>query len=313
MFRQPTPGTPDKACPQNLALEVLQAEGEPLFAVLDSARDRRVLKLLQEAEEDHESLYEGPEGEELASVAPYLIRLPRDSALIELLVRGGWGKSWGVFLTSPLPFKETRRHLRKFLKVQDEKSRKRMYFRFYDPRVLRVFLPSCSPEQRGAFGGPLGTFLLEGEKGELLRFKVGSPGAACLVERPADAATPLLFRIRKEQMEAFAEASRKDFENRMVVHLREVFPDECEPLGDKGLRETIRYGLQRASSYRITQESDVCQYLHLMLVFGRDFDKDEALLWAGLILNQLEQDPSERIERVYARAMELEDRHAGDA
>jgi len=50
-----------------------------------------------------------------------------------------------------------------------------------------------------------------------------------------------------------------------------------------------------------------------MLVFGRDFDKDEALLWAGLILNQLEQDPSERIERVYARAMELEDRHAGDA
>jgi len=304
---------PNKASPQDLALEALRAEGEPLFAVLDSARDRRVLMLLEQAEEEHKSLYEGSEGEQLAAVAPYLVRLSRDSALLEPLVRGGWGRSWGVFLTSPLPFTETRRHLRKFLKVQDEKTRKRMYFRFYDPRVLRVFLPSCSPGQRMEFGGPLDTFLLEGDTGELLRFEVRSAGGVRPVERPADAAVPLLFRIRKEQMEAFAEASRRDFENRMVVHLREMFPGECAPLGEKRLRETIRYGLRRAGTYRITQESDVCQYLHLMLVLGKDFDTDEALPWAGLILNQLEQNPSDRIERVYARAMELEDGRTGEA
>jgi len=313
MSRQTIPGTPDEASPRHLALEALRAEGEPLFAVLDSARDPRVLKLLEQSEEEYESLYEGPEGEQLAAVAPYLVRLSWDSALLQPLVHGGWGRNWGVFLTSTLPFMETRRHLRKFLKVQDEKMRKRMYFRFYDPRVLRVFLPSCSPEQRMEFGGPLGTFLLEDEKGKLLRFKVGSPGGARPVERPANAAVPLFFRMRKEQMEAFAEASRRDFENRMVIHLRNVLPGECEPLGEKELRETIRYGLRRTGTYRISQESDVCLYLHLMLVLGRDFDNDERLPWAGLILNQLEQDPSDRIERVYSRAMELEDGRTGEA
>lgn len=119
------------------------------------------------------------------------------------------------------------------------------------------------------------------------------------------------FRIRKEQVEAFVEVSRRDFENRMVVHLRRVLPGECEPLGEKGLREMIRYGLRRAGTYRITLERDVCHYLILMLVLGRDFDNDGALPWAGLILHQLEQDPSDRIERVYAKAMELEDGRTG--
>ncbi|MFP2907950.1 DUF4123 domain-containing protein [Pyxidicoccus sp. 3LFB2] len=160
---------------QEKVLAAMRAESEPLFAVLDAAREKRVLKLLQEAGEVYASLYEGPEGVELAEVAPYLVRLPGDSELLGTLVREGWGKSWGVFLTSPLPFKETRRHLRKFLKVLDGSSGEQLYFRFYDPRVLRAFLPTCTPAERTEFTGPLGGFLLEGRKGELLRFKAAPP------------------------------------------------------------------------------------------------------------------------------------------
>ncbi|MCP3137831.1 DUF4123 domain-containing protein [Pyxidicoccus xibeiensis] len=153
------------------ALKMMRAEAEPLFAVLDAARERRVLKLLQGAGEQYESLYEGPESKELAEVAPYLVRLPGDSELLAQLVHRGWGKSWGLFLTSRLPFKETRRHLRKFLMVQDATTKRQLYFRFYDPRVLRMFLPTCSVEQRTEFLGALETVLVEGEKGEVLRFK----------------------------------------------------------------------------------------------------------------------------------------------
>jgi len=163
-----------KAIPQARALEALRVEAEPLFAVLDTARNPRVLKLLQAARPEYESLYEGPEGEELAEVAPYLVSLPRDSHLLEQLVRGGWGDSWGCFLTSPLPLGETRRHLRKFLKVQDASTGRQLYFRFYDPRVLRAFLPTCTAEQHAGFFGPLGCFLVEGAKGELLRFRRSS-------------------------------------------------------------------------------------------------------------------------------------------
>jgi len=44
--------------------------------------------------------------------------------------------------------------------VQDAKG-KDMYFRFYDPRVLRVFLPTCTPEELSDFFGPIAGFLIE--------------------------------------------------------------------------------------------------------------------------------------------------------
>lgn len=152
------------------ALAALKAENQPLFAVLDAARESRVLKLLRKSKQPYESLYEGPEGRDLAEVAPYLVSLADGPELLEQLVQVGWGRSWGIFLTSRLPFKETRRHLRKFLKVLDETSGQQLYFRYYDPRVLRTFLPTCEAGQRAEFIGPLEGFFLEGEKEELLRF-----------------------------------------------------------------------------------------------------------------------------------------------
>ncbi|HYO52169.1 DUF4123 domain-containing protein [Archangium sp.] len=180
-------------------LTVMRAEAEPLFAVLDAARERRMLKLLQGAGEPFESLYEGEEGKELAEVAPYLVSLPKDSALLEQLMRSGWGRSWGLFLTSRLPFKETRRHLRKFLMIEDASTGKQLYFRFYDPRVLRMFLPTCTAEQRTEFLGRLGSILAEGEKGEVLRVQgaeVSSARASRTTTTPAVLAAGSAMRRR---------------------------------------------------------------------------------------------------------------------
>ena len=46
-----------------------------------------------------------------------------------------------------------------------------MLFRFYDPRVLRDFLPQCSPEEVTNFFGPVTQFLMADASGQkLLRF-----------------------------------------------------------------------------------------------------------------------------------------------
>jgi len=39
-----------------------------------------------------------------------------------------------------------------------------LYFRFYDPRVLRVFLPTCDERQLRDFFGPIDYFLCESEE-----------------------------------------------------------------------------------------------------------------------------------------------------
>lgn len=151
-------------------LAALMAEPRTLFAVLDPTRGKRVLTLLRESVEEQRSLYEGARGDALAEVAPHLVKLPRDSRLLVSLVQEGWQRRWGIFLTSNRPFKEVRRHLRRFLMVQEEDTGEELYFRFYDPVALAAFLPTCSPAQREEFHGEIEAFLAESELGSVLRF-----------------------------------------------------------------------------------------------------------------------------------------------
>jgi hypothetical protein len=47
--------------------------------------------------------------------------------------------------------------------VEAEDAREKMYFRYYDPRVLRAFLPMATPRQRSELFGDLSLFLYEDE------------------------------------------------------------------------------------------------------------------------------------------------------
>lgn len=153
--------------PQERLLPLLRRDAQPLFAILDAARDIRVLALLLHHKAECQSLYEGVEGAELAAVAPYLVRLPPDSSLLEPLVKEGWGNSWGVYLTCASDFHEVRRHLRHFLQVKLPDG-EQVYFRFYDPRVMRVFLPTCVAAEADQFFGPIKRYVMEGEEPDQL-------------------------------------------------------------------------------------------------------------------------------------------------
>jgi hypothetical protein len=155
------------ATPQDRLLVLLRGDFQPLFAILDAARDIRILALLLHHKEECQSLYEGAEGAELAQVAPYLVRLGKDSRLLDALVKEGWGKSWGVYLTSAGDLQEVRRHLRHFLQVKLPDG-EQVYFRFYDPRVMRVFLPSCTAEETTQFFSPIKRYVVESEEPDKL-------------------------------------------------------------------------------------------------------------------------------------------------
>jgi len=118
-----------------------------------------------------------------------------------------------------------------------------------------------------------------------------------------------MLTIRKEQLAVFGPLGKNAFENRMIAHLKNVFPDKSEVLGEPKLRETIQYGTQRAAAYRIISERDVCKYIDLMILYGRDFDKDPNLPWAQSVLqNQALRNPTSKIERLYKAAKKQENR-----
>lgn len=143
-------------------LSALYAGPGHAWALLDAARSRRVLRLVKQLGDRASILYEGPVAPEIAEVAPYLVPADRGSGVAEQVVSSGWGDAWGVFCKTELGGDELRRHLRRFLTVRTEAGKK-MLFRFYDPRVLRVYLPTCTPAELQAFFGPVDRFLCEGE------------------------------------------------------------------------------------------------------------------------------------------------------
>ncbi len=90
----------------------------------------------------------------------------------------------------------------------------------------------------------------------------------------------------------------------MERHLRKFFPENCRKLGDVGLLETIRLGVERAASYQISSERDVCKYIDLMLALGPDFDRDPKLPRVARLLGNTSLDSSgARIDEVFDVAL----------
>jgi hypothetical protein len=64
-----------------------------------------------------------------------------------------------------------RAHFRSLVNVYDEKGNP-MMFRFYDPRVLRRFLPTCKPAELKVFFGDVESFFAESDDNKLLSFSL---------------------------------------------------------------------------------------------------------------------------------------------
>jgi Domain of unknown function (DUF4123) len=153
-----------------------------VFAVLDGASVPNLRTSLHIFQPEYECLYRGDLKPDMAQVAPYLVRLEPNSQFTDWVVVDGWGKHWGIFVRSAEDMPAVRRHLRKLLVVHDENGNP-LAFRYYDPRVLQVFLPTCNNEQLTSFFGPTHSFLLESEGADaLLRLRL-SKGALKLERR----------------------------------------------------------------------------------------------------------------------------------
>ena len=135
-----------------------------------------------------ESLFAGRMGQLLADVAPYLVDFPLRSAFRDWWFKK-WGTSVGVLVETEAHASEVRRHFRTLMIVRGQ-DRARYYFRFYDPRVLRAFLPACTPEEARRFFGPVAAFHCEGAAAdEFLTFTPSDQGVNVQSRRLADGAS----------------------------------------------------------------------------------------------------------------------------
>ena len=142
------------------------------YVLLDGAAIRQLPALLARLDLPYYCLYRGAQAHLLRDVAPYLVRLDAAGSFLRCYAKMGWGASWGVFCTSGAGLQTLRRHCRRLLQLRDA-QRRLLQFRYYDPRVLRVFLSHSEPAQLAEFFGPVTCFFSESPAdGQLIRWQL---------------------------------------------------------------------------------------------------------------------------------------------
>lgn len=145
-------------------------DGENCIAVIDGAACRELVQQLDELKPEYYCLYEGELEPDVESCAPHLVALTPEHPFTEWFLAELPGKPWGIFARSKEKLIKLRKHFRSFQIVQNEQGQQ-LYFRYYDPRVLRIFLPTCDEEQLTKFFGPVSTYISQDEKGEFTAYQ----------------------------------------------------------------------------------------------------------------------------------------------
>lgn len=150
-------------------LRLLASDGT-LWAVLDACDAPEVpTRVRMLGPERGDCLWMGEAREKCWGVAPWLARV--DLALLDWIRSELWDEPWGLFVEAGATLDVVRKHFHGIQTVAGPDGRW-MYFRFYDPRVLPMFLRTATPSDRAELFGPVKAFW-----GVL-----GDPGARELVE-----------------------------------------------------------------------------------------------------------------------------------
>lgn len=88
-----------------------------------------------------------------------------------------------------------------------------------------------------------------------------------------------MLSIRKEQFEVLRQYMKQRFEDRMVLHLSRVFPDQTKAKDETALRELIKKGVAKSATYGINTERVVCSFIDWMVEFSEDFDISKEYGW----------------------------------
>jgi hypothetical protein len=147
--------------PLRILIQGMINQDEQLYALVDAARDFHLALGPRHQGVKTYTLLEGEMAPFLDSVAPHLVPINLESDYLELWAER-LGGSAGILLLTKKGLLMLREHLRNIFTVTDEENNE-FFFRYYDPRVLRAYLPTCTGEEAKEFFGPIRRILAESD------------------------------------------------------------------------------------------------------------------------------------------------------
>lgn len=121
------------------------------YAIIDAAAEPTCFEMFQQLDPERSCLYEPPLEPDVAELAPYLVLVNDD---VENWLQQS-SSPWGIYLTSYVPLVLLRQHLRQSLQVFVPGDPQPQLFRFYDPRIIWLYLDAITDEEIYHFLGPV--------------------------------------------------------------------------------------------------------------------------------------------------------------
>ncbi len=149
-----------------------------VFAILDGARDKRIEPMVRNSGLENDCLFTGVKSYALLRAAPHIVKLDPLSSFTHKIIGMGWGNAWGIFAigTKQCQLPQVRHRFRRIARAKSPTG-KTILFRYYDPRVMRAYLPTCRQSEIEYIYGPLTSIMMEHEDSHsILEFKPAKNG-----------------------------------------------------------------------------------------------------------------------------------------
>jgi hypothetical protein len=171
------------------------ARANHLYALLDSYGRPEIPRVVQNLDEqDAVSLFSASAQTQYAEVAPYLIKA--GEAAIDWIQDSLHDSPWGVFVVSKADLETLRVHLQRFLRVELPDG-EHWYFRYYDPRILPIFLQNCQQDELDVFFGPVRGFAILDPESNVRMFYTDGRRTSAASESDIS-----IWKIREQQVGA---------------------------------------------------------------------------------------------------------------
>lgn len=172
------------------------AAGGYLYAVTCGTLAPRLNAQLLEATPENAIALADPSRFE--GIVPHLLRVT--PPMLEFIADSPEHETWGVFVLSKAPLESLRAHLASFLFVELPDG-EQWFFRYYDPRLLPIYLANCNHWELTKFFGPVRAFAVphaEAKNFTFLRFEDQTDPS----QRDTDPSVSPVWHIRAEQVNA---------------------------------------------------------------------------------------------------------------
>jgi hypothetical protein len=111
-----------------------------------------------------------------------------------------------------------------------------------------------------------------------------------------------MIKLTPKNLQGLGEAQKDVFISRLVQHMLQIWPEECQIVSHEKLPSVINGLVDQAQKYSLTTEYDVARYATVAFALRKiNFDQSP---WVAEVLNNYQLPPRVRMNRIWRRLMQ---------